>query len=175
MKKTQADILREEIWRTRLTPEKEARWEEQVEQVEQMEGMEGRDAQRDLEEEMRLSLALGRLSQPPLSSNFTAQVLQRIELEEKRGERAKISREHKRGLPAWRVGFGWVSRLAMAGFLFLGGFLGFQYHQRAQLAQSVAEISNAAVLPTDWLENFEVIHRLDRAAPVDEELLTMLQ
>lgn len=164
MKKNESDNLRELAWRTRLNPEKEA----------QLHALTGAHPETEVEEEIRLTQLLNQLPDAPVASNFTSQVLRSIELEE-----AKISREHKRGWPARRVGFGWVSRLAVAGFAVLLGLMGLHHHhlstKRAELAQSIEKVSLAGSLPTEWLENFDTINRLTQTAPVDEELLALLQ
>lgn len=163
MKKVESDNLRDLLWRSRLTAEKEA----------QLQALMAAHPEAEAEEEVRLTQLLNQLPDAPIASNFTSQVMRAIDLEE-----AKISREHKRGWPARRVGFGWVSRLAVAGFAVFLGVLGLQQYQtskRVQLAHSVEKVSIAAALPTEWLENFDTINQLSHAAPVDEELLAMLK
>lgn len=162
--------LKESSWQRRLTVEEEAQLQAHM--------VAHPEAEADWREEIQLNQLLNQLRDAPLSSNFTSQVLRAIELEE-----VKISRE-KRGWPAWRVGFGWVSRLAIAGILFLGiSFFSIQLQQhlrnqlqkRAEFAHSVEIVSQVAVLPTEWLENFDTISRMDRTAPADEELLAALK
>jgi hypothetical protein len=163
MKKLDPNDLRELLWRTSLNQEEEA----------QLQAYLSAHPEADLREELRLNQVLNQLPDAPIASNFTSQVLRAIELEE-----IKISREHKRGWPAWRVGFGWVSRLVIAGFVFVAGVLTIhqvQTTKRAELAQSVEKVSHVASLPTDWLENFDTINRLNLPAPADEELLAALK
>jgi anti-sigma factor RsiW len=162
MKKSESGNLRDLGWRTKLSAKEEAWLAANPE------------ADAHFREEQELTQLLGRLPDAPVSSNFTSQVLRRVELEQ-----TKISREHKRGWPAWRVGFGWVSRLAIAGFVFAAGVFGLQrygeFTQRSELAHSVGIVSQVATVPTEWLEDFETISRLNVSAPVDQELLAMLQ
>jgi hypothetical protein len=163
MKKVESDNLRELLWRSRLTAEKEA----------QLQALRAGQPEAEAEEELRLNQFLNQLPDAPIASNFTSQVLRAIELEE-----VKISREHKRGWPARRVGFGWVSRLAVAGFCAFVGLLAINHHQfskRVQLAHNIEQVTRVAALPTEWLENFETINQLSQTAPVDEELLAMLK
>src|SRR5687767_7484999 len=113
MKKLESNNLRESLWRSTLNPEKEAQLQA---------GLAAHsEAEAEFQEEVRLTQLLQQLPDAPLASNFTAQVLRAVELEE-----TKISREHKRGWPAWWTGFGWVSRFAMAGFVLAAGLLTFQ-------------------------------------------------
>ena len=166
MKKNEPDNLRELSWRSTLTPEKETQLRARLAGHPEVEAA--------FQEEVRLTQLLGQLPDAPLPSNFTSRVLRAIEREE-----ATVSREHKRGWPAWWTGFGWVSRFAMAGFVLAAGFL--TIHQgnisarRNQLAHSVETVSQVAALPTDWLANFDTINRLSQPVPADQELLAMLQ
>ncbi len=128
------------------------------------------DEKGEWQEETRLNELLGQLPDAPLPSNFTSRVLRAVEVENLKDSR-------KRGWPAWRVGFGWVSRLAMAGFIFLASLLGlhqYQVTQRMELAHSVASISGAA-LPAEWLQDFDTIKNLNTASAVDDELLAALK
>ena len=169
MSNAEFDKLKETLWRRNLSSAEEAQGVE----------TQGKDLgdrpelAMELQEERALNRALDRMPQVLVSSNFTARVLQAVALEE-----ARISRETKRGWPAWRVGFGWVSRLATAGIAVLmatGVIYQSRLNERTQRAKSVAEVSHMVTLPTEWLENFEVISRLNIPAPVDEDLLAMLQ
>ena len=159
--------LREAYWRSKLHSPKEAELAAKLTPHPEFEA--------EIREEAGLNQLLDQLPDAPVASNFTSLVLQAVKAEENR-----LSRE-KRGWPAWRVGFGWVSRLAIAGFSLVLGVLTFQQYQVArhaeltQFAKSVEKVSHVATLPTEWLENFETIKHLSQPAVADEELLAMLQ
>src|SRR5687767_3734715 len=85
--------LVEASWRRTLSPEEEASL--------QLYLASRPDKQADWEDELALSNALHNLPDAPLSSNFTSQVLQAIDREERVVERAT--------LPFWRQ---WMPRLA---------------------------------------------------------------
>ncbi|MBA4148268.1 MAG: hypothetical protein H0X66_09140 [Verrucomicrobia bacterium] len=160
MKEPGDSELRELTWRTGLTSAEKARISELL------------AAQPDLAEEARLSQLLNTLPDAPVPSNFTARVMQAVQQDDL--QRFRDRRER----PAWRVGFGWVSRLAMAGLVLAAGIFSFQKHQsnqRIELAQSVANFSNVGALPSEWLLNFDTIQHLGSASPVDDELLAALK
>ena len=165
MKESGDSELRELMWRSSLTAAEEARVKQLLEAQ--------LDAEFDLAEETRLNQLLNRVPDAPLASNFTARVMRAVELEDLQRSRVK------RGWPAWRVGFGWVSRLAMAGVVVATGLFTFQNHhsntKRAEVAQSVANLSTVTALPADWLRDFDTIQHLGSASPVDDELLAALQ
>lgn len=164
MKESGDSNLRELLWRSSLTPSEEARVKQLLEAQP--------DVELDLAEEAKLTQLLNRVPDAPVASNFTARVMRAVELEDLQRSR------QKRGWPAWRVGFGWVSRLAMAGVVVAAGLLTFQHHsntKRAEVAQSVANLSPVTVLPADWLRDFNTIQHLGSASPVDDELLAALQ
>src|SRR5262245_66668141 len=77
--------LLEASWRRKLTPEEETRLQHYL--------AAHPEAQAEWEDEMALSFHLRQLPDAPLSSNFTARVLEAVELEQRRQERARpISR-----------------------------------------------------------------------------------
>jgi hypothetical protein len=162
MDKSRKKNLREQMWRCNVHSVEEA----------ELTGAADAESGADFQEEAGLNYLLDQVPDAPISSNFTSRVLQAVALEE-----AKISRE-QRGWPAWRVGFGWVSRLAIAGFSILIGVVSFHEYQaikRVQLAESVEQVSQVAALPADWLENFDTIKHLSQPPVADEDLLAMLQ
>jgi hypothetical protein len=113
---------------------------------------------------------LSRLPDAPVASNFTARVMQAVELEESR-------RQHK-----WGFIFNWHAFLpraavATAAIFFAG--LAFHHHeiysQRAALAKNVALVTEAQPLPSvEALKNFDAIQRMSQPR-ADEELLALLQ
>jgi anti-sigma factor RsiW len=114
-----------------------------------------------------LRALLSRLPDAPVASNFTARVLQAVELEDARRPRPWHFNWHSL-LP--RVAF------ALAVVLFAG--LTFQRHEliarRVALAQSVALVASSSSLPDlDALKNFDAIQRMSQSAPADEEILAM--
>jgi hypothetical protein len=132
------------------------------------------ERQIDWETESALTKALGRLPDAPVSSNFTARVLSRLE-----GIQPARTGSGWRGL---RWGWTWRSLVpkAAGALAVLGlGLLSYQWHQttqRAQLAQRVAAASDMAALPgPELLQDFEVIRRLGQTPAADEELLALLK
>jgi hypothetical protein len=118
-----------------------------------------------LQNELRALLA--RLPDAPVASNFTARVLQAVELEDARRAR--------------RWHFNWHSLLprvafALAAVLFAG--VTFEHHElaarRVALAESVALVAGSSSLPDlDALKNFDAIQRMSQSAHADEEILAM--
>jgi hypothetical protein len=110
---------------------------------------------------------LSRLPDAPVASNFTARIMQAVELEESRKSRKWNFNWHSL-LP--RVAF------AMGVVLFAG--VTFQHHElnarRVALAQSVAMVARTQSLPNmDALKNFDAIQRMSQSAHADEEILAM--
>jgi negative regulator of sigma E activity len=115
---------------------------------------------------------LSRLPDAPVPSNFTARVMQAVELAEARPSR-------KWNFPAWN----WralLPRFAVAAAVV--AFAGFAFHQheldkrRAEIAQSVVLVAQAQPLPNvEALKNFDAIQRMGQPAHADKELLALLQ
>jgi len=106
----------------------------------------------------------------PMQSNFTAWVLLAVERETR--ERGNA--------PHWV--WSWRSLLPrMAVVVVVAGLGLFAYQQleaarRAELAQSVVAVADVKSLPSPrFLEDFDVIRRLNPAPPADEDLLALLQ
>ncbi|HVU27638.1 MAG TPA: hypothetical protein VHG71_07870 [Verrucomicrobiae bacterium] len=124
----------------------------------------------DMELEARLMKVLAKLPDAPVASNFTARVLQAIDLEESRSARK------------WTVRRNWhalLPRVAIAAIVIGFAGLGFHRHElavhRAVLAKNVALVATAQPLPSvDALKNFDVIQRMSQPR-ADEELLALLQ
>ncbi|HVV01943.1 MAG TPA: hypothetical protein VHH88_11315 [Verrucomicrobiae bacterium] len=153
------------VWRRPLTPIEEAEWRSRL----------GSDAQAaaSLHEESELTRLLGSLPDAPVSSNFTARVLDAVE----RDQRAAGRHEQSRRTP---FPLRWLPKAALAGvFLFAGALVVTHERQsleRKECAQSVATVSEVASLPSpEILQNFEAIRRLNQTPRPDEELLTLLQ
>jgi hypothetical protein len=117
---------------------------------------------------------LDRLPPAPVSSNFTALVLQAV-------QRAPAR-------PAWRRRFdpaswlpaGWVPRVALGATMVCLSLLTvreYQTIQRQRMARDLASVGSLASLePVDWLQNFQTIKNLNRVqvAP-DDALLQALR
>jgi negative regulator of sigma E activity len=124
----------------------------------------------DLELQARLNQALARLPDAPVSSNFTARLMQAVELEESR-----LSR---------RWGFGWnwhalLPRIAVTAAVVLFAGLTVRQHElaarRTAFARNVALVAGAQPLPSvDALKNFDAIQRMSQPR-ADEELLALMQ
>jgi hypothetical protein len=124
----------------------------------------------EAELETRLTRALARLPDVPVPSNFTARLLQAVELEEARSARGQ--------------GFGWnwhalLPRLAVT--MVLVGFAGLTVRhlelaaRRTTLARNVALVAGSEPLPTvDALKNFDAIQRMSQPR-ADDELLALMQ
>jgi negative regulator of sigma E activity len=124
----------------------------------------------DLVIEAQLTKALKQISEASLPSNFTARVLDAIELEEKVATRSA---------PRWN----WRSlfpRLAVATALLV--FIGISvqryetssHHQ--EIARSVAMVARGNALPSvEALENLDAIQRMGQSAHADDELLAVMQ
>jgi len=120
----------------------------------------------DLQNELREMLS--RLPDAPVASNFTARVMQQIELEESRRSRK------------WNLLFNWhafLPRAAVAAVAIIFAGLTLQHHeiseQRAQVAQSVALVAETPMPSVDALKNFDAIQRMSQPAHADEELLAL--
>jgi len=135
------------------------------------------DVLADWEAEGHLTRLLGQLSDVPLASNFTAQVLRAIDVPSSRRPRY-----------LWRwLGFGrpalQFAGLAVCAAILFSGLSLSQSVDRARMASSVASVvrsveaasSLAQLPPVEVLQDFEAIHRLSRS-PVraDLELLDAL-
>jgi len=112
---------------------------------------------------------LSRLPDAPVASNFTARVMQAVELEESRRSRK------------WNFIFNWrafLPRAAVATVAILFAGLAFHHHelnaQRNALAKNVALVAGTPMPGVDALKNFDAIQRMSQPR-ADEELLALLQ
>jgi hypothetical protein len=117
-----------------------------------------------------LSKLLSRLPDAPVASNFTARVMQAVELEESRAARK------------WNFNWNWprlLPRIAVtaAAVLFAGGT--FHHYevagQRAKLAKNVALVAETQMPSVEALQNFDAIQRMSQPARADDELLALLK
>jgi hypothetical protein len=149
---------RESLWRRKLSDAERA-------------GLRG---QPDLEQEARLTDALAQMRNVPVPSNFTARVMDAIELEDARSARLEQSK-------GWR--WNWrmlLPRVAVTAAVLLFGALVLQYHQtglhRAEMAKSLSVVASAQAVPdVDALNNFDTIQRMSQSGRADNELLVALQ
>jgi anti-sigma factor RsiW len=129
------------------------------------------EAQADWQTDLALNHVLRRLFDAPLSSNFTAQLLQAVEREERIAAR-RPPRTRWLRVWSWR----WPAQAALAGVVACACLLSYaQYRSvaRVRLAESVEAIYGVASLPSDVLENVDAI---SQAPPeVDVKLLAALQ
>lgn len=157
-----SDVRKDELVRLsakrELTPEDESRLEIYFTANPQ--------ARAEWEEERALTRAVQSLPDLPVSSNFTARVLQEVDLEDRTMARAG-------NRSAWWSRL-WP-KLGWATAALLLTTLGIQYHT-AQKQKIVVDLVRISQAPADVLQDFEVINRLRQAsAPSDEELLLALQ
>jgi negative regulator of sigma E activity len=149
----QPDNMRESLWRRKLSDAERA----------------GLRAQPELELEARLTDALARISDAPVPSNFTARVLDAVELEEK-----QATRSH---------GWNWhflLPRMAVAAAVLVFAGVSIQRYEanshRAALVRNVVLLAASQPLPSvDALENLDAIQRMSQSAPADGDLLAALQ
>jgi len=155
--------LREQAWRGKLTPSQEAQLRDWLSTH-----PEARD---DWDAEAGLSEALGRLPDVPVPSNFTARVLGAVNLERSAAQRSapKFGRIWERWV-RWAAACAVILAALAAGLSFVERF------KTERLANSIAEVSRVAPLPSpEILANFDVICALDRTPAPDEDLLKLLQ
>jgi len=123
--------------------------------------------EKDLQKQVRGMLS--RLPDTPVASNFTARVMQAIELEDKRPFRQ------------WVFGWHWRALLpraavvtVLAGFTIITVHQHEAYVQQLDLAKSIAQETGSQPLPSvDALKNFAAIQRMGEAAPPDNDLLAL--
>ncbi len=146
--------LREAIWRRELTAEEETRLRSYF--------LVHPEAQLDYEEEKAVTALLVKLPDQGLSSNFTAQLLQRLDLE---------TRETERAVPVirWR-GLSWLPRFALASLVIGVSGVGYQrihdgvLRERANSVLVVTKV--AANLPdVQMWQDFEAISKLNQLTP----------
>jgi len=121
------------------------------------------------DEPQELRELLSRLTDAPVSSNFTARVMQAVEREE-------LQAAQTRG---WH--WNWhtfLPRFAMAAAVMVFAGIAFYQHgidsRRAEIARSVMIVASAQKLPSvDALQNFDAIQRMSQPAHADEELLAL--
>jgi hypothetical protein len=113
---------------------------------------------------------LSRLPDAPVASNFTARVMQAVELEESRRARK------------WSFAWNWHAlppRIAVASVVVLFAGLMLQHYElnvrRTALIKNVALVAETPMPGLDALKNFDTIQRMSQPAHADEELLALMQ
>ena len=154
--------LREAAWRRPLTAGEKARLQSYL--------LVHAEAQHDWDQELVLNQVLQNLPDVPLSSNFTARVLQAIELDELRN-RGDIQSH------AWLARLRrWLPRFAVAGLVIGLGGLGYQryhLHTLSEKAGSVQLVTRIATTLPDvqmW-QDFDAIAKLTQPTAADDKVL----
>lgn len=167
--KEKPDMLKAGLSRP-LTAQEQAQWEAYLAQHP--------GEASEIEAELGLNRLLRELSDQPVSSNFTDQVIQAA-----RASSLGTSRNWWSSLDwvRWKPSLRWV-RPAIVSMLVLSSLLAWrqyeaQHRARAELAMSVAIISEAtSVLTVDTLKDFDAIHQLSQVpVEVDVALLQALE
>ena len=165
MSPPEIDKLMDALRAGKLTAQQEAQLDEYLA---------GQPAQRSAcEEDLALNSMLRNLPDAPLSSNFTARVLQ--------AARQPRSRSAQPGLFWLRVLLRqWLPNAALAGVVLGAGLIAYEQHhlsERRQLAQGLRQISQLATQTSvELLENFDAIQRLNQAPQdTDRDLIAVLQ
>src|ERR1051325_2215631 len=151
-------------WRGKLTPREAAELEAWL--------AAHPETQTDWAAERLLSGALEKLPDAPVPSNFTARVLQAVELE--KAAQSRRSSSIRRVLD-WRLR--WAPKVALAALLLVSGVVSHRHFQiqPLKMAESVLAVSEVTSLPNpNVLEDFEAIRALDQP-PADVELLALLK
>jgi hypothetical protein len=126
------------------------------------------ESQPDVQRQMRTLLS--RLPNAPLPSNFTARVMQAVELEDLRRSRRSL------------FGWNWSWRALLprtAAVAALAVFAAITFHSHELYIRQVAIAKNAALvasqpLPSvEALKNFEAIQRMGQPARADDDLLAL--
>lgn len=165
MPESVAQELTELAWRRSLTPDEQARLRRYLAVHPQARGQ--------WECEAALTRALNRLPPAPVTSNFTALVLQAVQRAP-----ARPAWRRRLDLASW-LPAGWMPRLALAATMVCLCFLTVrecQILQRQKMDRELASVGSlAARQPVDWLQNFQTIENLSRVQVADDGLLQALR
>jgi anti-sigma factor RsiW len=160
-----AGRLAELAWRRNLTPEQQARLREYLATHPAARG--------PWELEAALTRALHGLPPAPVSSNFTALVLQAVQRAP-----ARSAWRRRLDLASWFPA-GWLPRAALAATMIclgVGTALEYQTLQRQKMARDIASVGALASLqPVDWMQDFQTIEKLNRVEVADDVLLQVLR
>src|SRR5205823_11177536 len=153
--------LREAAWRRPLTADEKACLQSYL--------LVHAEAQQDWDRETALNQVLLNLPDIPLSSNFTARVVQAVELDDSRANRGRSN--------PWLARLrGWLPRFAVAGLVIGLGGLGYQryhLHTLSEKAGSVKLVTElASTLPdVQMWQDFDAIAKLSQATASDDRTL----
>jgi hypothetical protein len=154
----------EKSWRRKLTP---------AEETELRAWLAAHPGEKvDWEIEGRLTEILGRLPDVPVSSNFTARVLQAVEREAVADSRPKAGRR------AWFLRL-LLPRAAVAAVLFGVGLFTYHEHvttERAEMVQGVKVVAGVSSLPSpEILQDFDTIRQMSSTPGPDPELIALMK
>ncbi|HTV62145.1 MAG TPA: hypothetical protein VMH30_06210 [Verrucomicrobiae bacterium] len=114
---------------------------------------------------------LSRLPDAPVASNFTARVMNAIDLEE-----SAAGRRRRFFFRGWRV---FLPRAAAATVAVCIAGLTLQHYRldahRSEMAKNVAFVADTPMPSVEVLTNFDAIRRMSQPAQPDEELLALLK
>ena len=158
--------LRETSWQRRLTPAEEAELSAWL--------ATRPEAVADWQEELALTQAIRRLPDIPVSSNFTARVVDAALHE------AAVGPRKRSWMDLWHWSLTrWLPRLAFGLVIGAAGFFSFQQLHEVQhqkMARSVSVLSEVASVPgAEALRDFDAIRVLDASPAADEDLLKLFQ
>jgi anti-sigma factor RsiW len=130
------------------------------------------EAQESLELDTGLTEALGKMTDLPVASNFTARVLQAV------GQDAKAeARAQKSPWNIWRRLPRWLPKVASATVVVLAGLLAY-VHTSSVEARQRAAVQRVAGIPLpnpEILTNFEAIRMVSATPAPDEQLLALFK
>jgi anti-sigma factor RsiW len=123
------------------------------------------------EEDLSLNQLLRQAPDAPISSNFTARVLQMARATQRQAGGTKRAWRH------WLLD-GWIPKVATAAVIMGIGLLSYHQHQltaRREMARTLATMATAGN-SLELLQNFDAIQRLTQVPPdVDRDLIAALQ
>lgn len=155
--------LVEASWTRKLTPEEKTQLQQWI--------AAHPENQEAWQTEAALNSFLDRLPQVPVSSNFTARVLQTVELETAAANRISTKRKW-----SWHS---FLPKAAFASVFVVMTILSYReaiVAKRQRLARSVMTVSQVASLPApEILEDFDAIQQLNHSPAPDMEWLALLQ
>lgn len=156
MRQAQLQTLIETSWLRPLTSQEQARLAELLA---------AEPSLRELwAEEAALNRLFERLPAAPVSSNFTARVLNAVPSAKPDPDRA----------PLFWIPTGWLPRLALVVAMFGTSFLTFHQYQTVHRARMVSRAVEV-MPPVVWLQDFDTINRLNKVKAADDDLLTALE
>jgi anti-sigma factor RsiW len=164
MDKSMYQQLSELTWRKSLGPQEQARLDDYLRAHP--------ESLADAEMERRLTRCLSQLPDAPISSNFTARVLQAA-----RSQPAPRPNWLQRLASSWPIAPQWIPRVAIA-LVILCVLSIHQYNtfRQARMARNLEELGHVTALAqSEWLKDYDTIDRLDKVQVADNELLTALR